>query len=89
MRGKIGQSVQENNRLSAALDHRPIEGFMIFEIETHNPRTGQRQNLEIRHDPGNGNNRYYLYINGERSRKQWSRTGFTKWLFKNIDQVIY
>jgi hypothetical protein len=55
LRGKQSQEIQENSRLSAALNYQPIESFIVFEIETHNPRTSQRQNLEIRHDPGNGN----------------------------------
>ena len=88
LRGKESQRVQLNTRLSAALDHRSIKSCLVFEIDTHNPRTGQRHQLEIRHDPGNGNNRYSLYIDGVRTRKQWSRTGFTEWLFGKIDSVV-
>jgi hypothetical protein len=89
-RGKQSQAVQENKRLAAALKYGPIrsiESYLVFEITTHNPRTGQRHLLEIRHELRNGKDRYNVYLDGVKWRNQWSRAGFTNWLFGKIESV--
>lgn len=86
--GKSSQQVQENKRLESALNHRPTNSMLVFEIWTHNPRTGAENHLQIKHEIDNGNNRYNVYLNGEKWRKPWSRTGFVTWLFEKIDSVI-
>lgn len=89
--GKCSQEVQENNRLASALAYgpvRPIEPFLVFEIRTHNPNTGIEHLMEIKSDPGDGNNRYHVYLDGVRWAKPWSRTGFCRWLFNKIDPVL-
>jgi len=85
--GKASQAVQENNRLAHALKHRPVTSYLVFELDTHNPRTGQRHHSDIRHDIDNGNDRYAVYLDGERWRNGWSRTRFIDWLFRQIDSV--
>lgn len=89
-RGKQSQVVQENERLVAALKYgpiRPIESYLVFEITTYNPRTGQRHLLQIKHEIMNGNNRYNVYLDGDRWRNQWSRYGFIIWMFDKIESV--
>ena len=86
--GRAGQAAQENNRLAHALSPRPTASYLVFEMDTHNPRTGQRHHIEIRYDMGNGNDRYAIYLNGERWRNGWSRTRFAAWLFRQVDSVL-
>lgn len=89
-RGKQSQIVQENKRLTAALEHGPIrtiESYPVFEITTHNPRTGQRHLLEIKHELLNGTDRYNVYLDGVKWRNQFSRYGFVTWLFGKIESV--
>lgn len=86
--GKASQVVQENNRLAHALNYRPPHDYLVFEMDTHNPRTGQRHHIEIRHETGNGNDRYAVYLDGERWRNGWSRTRFVSWIFRQIDAVM-
>lgn len=88
--GKQSQKAQENNRLESALNHEPIrsiESDLILEINTFNPRNGAENNLKIVHEVCNGNDRYSVYLNGDRWKKQFSRTGFCNWLFNKIDSV--
>ena len=85
--GKVSQRAQENRRLTHALDHRPVTSYLVLELDTHNPRTGQRHHIEIRHDPGNGNDRYSVYLDGGRWRNSWSRSRFAGWIFAQIDSV--
>lgn len=88
--GKISQRNQENKRLERALKYGPVrsvESFFVLEIITRNPRTGRENHIELRHEIDNGNNRYNVYLNGERWRNQWSRTRFASWLFKQIESV--
>lgn len=89
-RGKARQANQLNSRLVHALNHDPIRSvgsYLVFEINTFNPRTGQRHNLQIRHEVDNGNNRYNVYLDGDKWRRQWSRWGFCIWLFDKIESV--
>ena len=85
--GRAGQVVQENKRLAHALNYRPTTSYLVFEIATHNPRTGMMHHIEIRHDMDNGNDRYAVYLDGERWRNGWSRTRFASWIFRQIDSV--
>lgn len=85
--GKRSQEVQENKRLSAAIGYQPLTSYLVLEMDTHNPRTGTKHHIELRHDPGNGNDRYNVYLDGEKWRNNWSRTRFTNWLFGQIDSV--
>ena len=90
VRGLKSAGSDSNTRLQAALEYGPnrsIESYLVFEIRTFNPRTKQRHLLEIRHDPGDGNDRYSVYLDGDRWHKPWSRWGFCRWLFKQIDSV--
>lgn len=89
--GRHSQAVQDNVRLATALAYGPIrstENFVVFEIRTRNPRTGQEHFLEIKHEISNGTNRYSAYLDGDKSRDQWSRTAFCRWLFGKIDSVL-
>lgn len=57
--GRLSQEMQENSRLAAALTYgpiRPVESYLVFEIRTRNPRTGADHLIEIKSDPGDGNN---------------------------------
>jgi hypothetical protein len=85
--GRASQAAQENDRLAYALSYRPTTSYLVFELDTHNPRTGQRHHIEIRHEMSTGNNRYAVYLDGERWRNGWSRTRFIGWLFRQIDSV--
>ena len=86
--GKASQQFQTENRLANALNYRPVTSYLVFELCTNNPRNGVKHHLEIKHELHNGNSRYNVYLNGEKWGKQWSRTGFCKWLFKQIDDVV-
>lgn len=89
--GLVSAVARDNARLQSALKYgpiRPVESYRVFEIGTHNPRTGQRHLLEICHDVGDGDNRYSVYLDGIKWRKPWSRYGFCRWLFGKIDPVI-
>lgn len=89
--GKLSQKARMNDRLAAALAYgpiRPVESFLVFEIRTRNPRTGIEHHIEIKHDPGDGDNRYSVYLDGVKWNKPWSRLGFCRWLFWKIDSVI-
>jgi hypothetical protein len=89
--GRKSQAVQENARLASALAYgprRPIESYLVFQIRTRNPRTGQEHEIEIKSDPGAGNNRYHVYLDGVKWAKPWSRWGFCRWLFDKIDRVL-
>lgn len=89
--GKRSQDVQTNSLLAAAMAYgsiRAIESYLVFEIRTRNPRTGVEHLIEIKNDPGDGNNRYHAYLDGARWAKPWSRTGFCRWLFTKIDSVV-
>jgi len=89
-RGKASQVVQHNTRLARALEYGPlraIESYLVFELRTHNPRTGQRHLIEIRHELDNGNDRYNVYLDGDKLRNQWSRSWFAAWLFSKIESV--
>jgi len=85
--GKRSQEVQENKRLSHAVNLRPTNSLLVFEVRTNNPRTGIQHHIEIRHEIQNGNDRYSVYLNGDRWRNSWSRTRFVSWLFRQIDSV--
>ena len=84
-----GGSVAKTERLGNALNYKPITSIVVFEINTHNPRTGAKHNLVIRHEINNGNNRFNVYLDGVKWQKQFSRFGFCRWLFKKIDSVIF
>ena len=86
--GKASQAAQARKRLEAALAYAPEDSYLVFEIHTHNPRTGAKNHLEIRHEFDNGNSRYNVYLNGDKWHKQWSRWGFCRWLFEKIDPVL-
>lgn len=85
--GKRSQEVQAENRLSNALNYRPINSTIIFEVWTHNPRNKAKHHLQIKHEVDNGNNKYNVYLDGVKWRKQFSRIGFCRWLFSKIDSV--
>lgn len=85
-RGKIGQRIKAENRLANALEYEP-HSYLVFELYTHNPRSGTRHHIEIKHEIDNGNERYNIYLNGEKWRNSWSKTRFADWLFKQIDSV--
>jgi len=88
-RGGINsQKVQENKRLSGALDYRPMHSYIVFEITTHNPRSGVRHHIVIKNEYNNGSNRYNVYLDGDKWREHWSRWGFCRWLFRQIDPVF-
>lgn len=90
LRGKKSQAIQATKRLTAALNYGPVrtlESYLVFEITTHNPRTGQRHLLQIKHEIMNGNNWYNVYLDGDRWRNQWGRYGFICWLFDKIESV--
>jgi hypothetical protein len=89
--GRKGQAVQENARLASALAYgprRPVESYLVFQIHTRNPRTGQEHEIEIKSEPGDGDNRYHAYLDGVSWAKPWSRWGFCRWLFEKIDSVL-
>ena len=88
--GLRSAEVQRNDRLFAALNYipiRPVESTLIFEVRTYNPISGQRNLLELKHELRNGTNRFSLYIDGNRQRNQWSRSGFVVWMFNKIELV--
>ena len=87
--GVNSQIMQANDRLANALNYRPVNSLPIFEIWTYNPSTGAKNHLEIKHEMGDGNNRYSVYLDGKRWHKPWSRTGFCLWLFGKIDAVVF
>lgn len=86
--GRASQRAQAKSRLSNALNYRPTTSYLVFEINTSNPRNGIKHHIEIRHEIDNGNNRYNVYLDGKRWQKQWSRFGFCRWLFGKIDRVV-
>ncbi len=94
-RGRRGAEVQRNDRLAAALeraDHLKVElrtsaSFLVFELATRNPRTGQMHDFELRHEVGDGVDRFAVWMDGERWRNGWSRSRFCAWLFRQIDGV--
>ena len=86
--GKASQKAQEQNRLANALNYRPPHSVLVFELNTHNPRTGAKNHIQIKHETGNGQGRYNVYLNGDRWKKSWSRWGFCRWLFGKIDHVM-
>lgn len=85
--GKAGILAQKNKRLEHALEYKPQDSYLVFELHTHNPRTGAKNHLEIRHEEGNGPSRYTVYLNGDRWHKPFSRWGFCRWLFEKIECV--
>lgn len=90
VRGLYGRKTQENNRLQHALEFgptRPIESYYVFGIATYNPSTGIAHIFEIRHDVGNGTNRYNIYLDGELWKINFSRWWFVNWLFERIESV--
>ncbi len=86
--GKASQRVQAESRLKHALDYTPPTTYVVFEINTSNPRNGIKHHIKIVHEIHNGNNRFNVYLNGEKWGKQWSRLGFCRWLFRQIDAVV-
>lgn len=86
--GLESQRVQAENRLKSALNYKPLNSYTVFELNTCNPRNGIKHQLIIKHELHNGNNRFNVYLDGEKWGKQWSRYGFCRWLFKQIDSVI-
>ncbi len=87
--GKRSAEVRRDGRLAAALayDAEVVRSFLVFEVRTFNPCSGQRHLLELKHELRNGNDRFNLYIDGTRQRNQWSRTGFVDWMFRKIESV--
>ena len=88
--GRRSQEVRRDTRLAAALEFgtaRSIESFLVFELATRNPQSGILHYLEIRHEIGNGNDRFAVYLDGDRWRNGWSRSRFCVWLFKQIESV--
>ena len=91
LRRQRGVCKQRNERLAVAMSLppiRPVDSRLVFELATHNPRTGHLHHLEIKHEMENGNNRFNVYLDGACWRNQWSRSGFVTWLFEQIDRVI-
>jgi hypothetical protein len=91
VRGLASQKAQNNKRLAAAAAYgpiRPVESLYVLGIATFNPGTEQSHIIEIRHDVGNGNNRYCIYLDGVKLGKQWSRARFCGWMFNKIERVI-
>lgn len=81
-------AVQRDARLAAALDRCAPTDYMVFELATCNPRTGLVHYLEIYHEAYGGNNRYAVYLDGDRWRNGWSRSRFCSWIFNQIDSVV-
>lgn len=86
--GKKSAESRAKERLENALNYRPINSMVVFDIWTNNPRSGAKHHLEIKHEIDNGNDRYNVYLDGERWKKPFSRWGFCRWLFCKIDSVI-
>jgi len=87
-RGLRSAEAQRNKRLSSALEAYRPRDYLVYEIATFNAREGHTNYLEIWHEAYGGNNRYAVYLNGEKWRNGWSRTRFCQFLFEQIDSVI-
>lgn len=86
----LSQEGRAKSRLDAALEFgpvRPVGSVLIGELAWHNVFSGQRTLLELWKEMDGSGFRFAVYVDGERWRNGWSRSGFVRWLMEKIDRV--